>query len=305
MHSDGVTRVWDAGRPVDVLATLAPLRRGTGDPAHRVDASGRFWWACATPAGDGTMAIQGRGTAVTATAWGPGAGWLLDRLPALLGENDDWSALDLDDHPVLREVLRRRPGMRFPATGLVLDALVPTVLEQRVTGNEARRAWRQLLRRYGRVAPGPTAELRIPPEARTLLDVPTWAWHRLGVDLQRQRAIRAAATVAPRLEESATMSFDAALARLRVVPGIGVWSAAETVQRSMGHPDAVSFGDYHIKNHVVHYFTARARGTDEEMAELLAPWAGQRQRIVRLIELCGVSAPKFGPRFSPNDIRAI
>jgi hypothetical protein len=41
------------------------------------------------------------------------------------------------------------------------------------------------------------------------------------------------------------------------------------------------------------------------MLELLAPWAGQRQRVVRLIELAGRAAPRFGPRFAPNDIRAI
>jgi 3-methyladenine DNA glycosylase/8-oxoguanine DNA glycosylase len=148
-------------------------------------------------------------------------------------------------------------------------------------------------------------ELRVPPSPAVLLDVTTWDWHRLGVDLQRQRAVRAAATVAHRLEECMTMAPTEARNRLRLLPGIGEWTAAETAQRAWGDPDAVSVGDYHIKDLVVHYLTGRPRGSDAEMLTLLAPWAGDRQRIVRLIEISGVGKPRFGPRFAPNDIRAI
>jgi 3-methyladenine DNA glycosylase/8-oxoguanine DNA glycosylase len=226
-------------------------------------------------------------------------------VPALLGAHDDWSGLDLSEQPRLREVLRRRPGVRLPATGLVLDSLVPAILEQRVTGTEAYRGWRLLLRRFGTPAPGPQPQLRVPPPARVLLDVPTWDWHLFGVDGNRQRAVRAAASVASRLEESASMEPAAARARLRLLPGIGEWTAAETMQRVTGDPDAVSVGDFHLADFVVHFFTGRARGTDEAMLELLEPWAGQRQRIVRLIGLAGAGKPKFGPRFAPTDIRRI
>lgn len=297
-------RVWDAHRPVELGATLGTLRRGTGDPAHLLDAAGVFWWACATPDGEGTLAVRAVGCVVTGRAWGPGAGWLLERMPVLLGEGDDWSGLDLATQPRLRDVLHRRPGLRLASTGLVLDALVPAVLEQRVTGPDARRAWRLLLRRFGAPAPGP-GDLRVPPGPRVLLEMTTWDWHRLGVDSQRQRAIRAAATVASRLEECVGLDATAALARLRVVPGIGEWTAAETAQRALGHADAVSVGDYHLKDLVVHFLTGRSRGDDAEMVRLLAPWSGQRQRVVRLIELSGIAKPRFGPRFSPADIRAI
>jgi 3-methyladenine DNA glycosylase/8-oxoguanine DNA glycosylase len=298
-------RVWDAGRPVDVRSTLSVLRRGSHDPAHAVDAAGRFWWACATPAGAGTLAVRAAGPLVTGQAWGLGAAWLLDRLPVLLGADDDWSGLDVSAVPVLQEVWRARPGMRLANTGLVLDALVPAILEQKVTGQEARRSWRQLLRRFGTPAPGPAEGMFVPPSARALLDIPTWDWHRLGVDLKRQRAIRAAASVARRLEECVSMPLTDALARLQVVPGVGSWTAAETAQRALGHPDAVSVGDYHLPNMVVHLLTGRARGTDDEMLELLSPWAGQRQRVMRLVEATGIAAPRYGPRFAYNDIRAI
>jgi hypothetical protein len=298
-------RIWDARRPVDVAATLSPLRRGAGDPAHLLDGAGVFWWACATPDGAGTLALRAVSGVVSARSWGPGAAWLLDRVPALLGDGDDWSSLDLTAQPRLCDVLRGTPGLRLPATGLVMDVLVPAVLEQRVTGRDARRAWRLLLRRFGTPAPGPGGDLRVPPPPRVLLDIPSWDWHRLGVDGRRQRAIRAAATVAARLEECVALDGPRALARLRVVPGVGEWTAAETAQRALGHPDAVSVGDYHIKDLVVHFLTGRPRGDDSEMLRLLEPWAGQRQRVVRLIELSGLGKPRFGPRLAPVDIRAI
>jgi 3-methyladenine DNA glycosylase/8-oxoguanine DNA glycosylase len=303
-------RIWDARRPVDVRATLGPLVRGTGDPAHRFDAAGRFWWACATPDGPGTLAVRAAGSLVTAQAWGAGADWLLDRLPTLLGDADDWSGLDVSSVRLLHDTWRSLPGLRLVNTGLVLDALVPAILEQKVTGDEARRSWRLLLRRHGTPAPGPAGGLpvdglRVPPSPQALLDVPTWDWHRFGVDLKRQRAIRAAASVARRLEECVTMPLADALTRLQVVPGIGLWTAAETTQRALGHPDAVSVGDYHLKNSVAHLLTGRPRGSDEEMLELLAPWAGHRQRVMRLIEATGIGAPRYGPRFAYTDIRAL
>jgi 3-methyladenine DNA glycosylase/8-oxoguanine DNA glycosylase len=187
--------------------------------------------------------------------------------------------------------------------GFVTIRVVP--YDPFVTGPEARTAWRGLLRRFGSPAPGPRADLRVPPEPARLLEITTWQWHQLGVDSQRQRAIRAAATVARRLEECVHMPREDALARLRHVPGVGQWTAAETAQRAFGDPDAVSVGDYHIHDVVVHFLTGRARGSDAEMLALLQPWAGQRQRVVRLIECSGVGAPRFGPRLATVDIRAI
>jgi 3-methyladenine DNA glycosylase/8-oxoguanine DNA glycosylase len=262
-------------------------------------------WATGTPVGPGTLLLEPVAGEVLATAWGPGASWLLERVPRLLGEDDDWTALDLSAYPALNEVLRGLPGLRLASTGRVLEALVPAVLEQRVTGTEAHRSWRNLLYRFGTPAPGPIDGLRIPPAAETLLQIPTWDWHRMGVEAARQRPIRAAATVAARMEECVSLAPDAALARLRVLPGVGEWTAAETVQRALGHPDAVSVGDYHLHDLVVFALTGRPRGDDAEMLTLLAPYAGQRQRVVRLIELSGARKPKFGPRYSPLDFRAM
>jgi 3-methyladenine DNA glycosylase/8-oxoguanine DNA glycosylase len=302
----GRERRWTPDGPLDVLATLAPLRRGYGDPAHRVDAAGVFWRAAMSPDGPVTLALRLRSGVVHATAWGPGADWALEGVPDLLGRRDDPTGF-VPRHPVLRDAARRHPGLRIPRTGLVFDQLVPAVLEQKVTGKEARRSWRELLLRYGAPAPGRgvgPATLRVPPDARTLLALPDWDWHRAGVDRTRRRTIRAVATVADRLEDALDLDAVAAQDRLRRVPGVGAWTAAEVAQRSWGDADAVSVGDYNIPN-LVGWALTGARTDDAGMLALLAPYQPHRHRVVRLIEVSGVAPPRRGPRLAVRDYRAM
>jgi 3-methyladenine DNA glycosylase/8-oxoguanine DNA glycosylase len=255
------------------------------------------------------VSLELAGDEVSAQAWGPGATWLLESAPGLVGESDDWTGLDVSGHALLRDTRRTFPGVRIGRTGLVLDSLVPACLEQRVTGPEAFRAWRELVRGHGEPAPGPELGLWVPPGAPELLDVPSWDWHRYGVDPHRYKAIRAVATVAGRLEDCVQMvaggDFDAASTRLRAVPGVGGWTAAETALRALGDPDAVSVGDYHLKHLVGYALAGVQRSDDDTMLELLEPWRGQRARVIRLIELSGVKPPRRGPRFNYTDIRAI
>ena len=44
------------------------------------------------------------------------------------------------------------------------------------------------------------------------------------------------------------MTPGAALQRLRGIPGLGVWTAAETARSAFGNPDVLSIGDYHLPN---------------------------------------------------------
>ncbi len=298
-------RRWSPGRQVDLARTLLVLRHGAGDPVAGLLA-GTFWWATRTPDGPGSVAIRLIAGEVEAQAWGPGSQRLLAAVPDLVGESDDWSGLDVSGHPVLKELAHRMPGVRLSRTGRVLDSLVPACLEQRVTGQEAFRAWRELTRAYGERAPGPTGRaLWLPATPDRLLAVPGWDWHRFGVDGQRHRTIRAVATVANRLEECVQLDGSTARRRLRGIPGVGEWTAAETTLRALGDPDAVSVGDFHLANRVGWALTGAPRSDDATMLELLEPWRGQRARVVRLIELSGLAPPKYGPKFSPIDIRKL
>ncbi|GAA0896113.1 3-methyladenine DNA glycosylase [Streptomyces asiaticus] len=282
------------------------LQRGPGDPAFQVDADGAFWRASRTPAGPGTLRIARQGAEIEGRAWGPGAEWLLDGLPALLGADDDPSAF-VPRHRLVHETHRRHPGLRLIRTGLVLESLIPSILEQKVTGVEAYRAWRLLLRRHGEPAPGPAEgmRMRVMPDPRGWALIPSWEWHRAGVDAKRSSTILRAVRVARRLEEAASMDLAAASARLRVIPGIGPWTAAETLQRSNGTPDAVTVGDLHLPG-IVGYALAGVRGADDEaMLELLAPYAGQRYRAARLILLSGRMPARRAPRLAVRDFRGM
>ncbi len=291
------TREWRPSWPVDVRLTLAPHRRGAGDPAYALTPDGAVWRASTTPDGPGTLRVLRRGDAIEGEAWGPGASWLLDGLPELLGDADD-PATFTPAHDVLRDAAVRFRHLRVGRSRNVFEALVPAVLEQKVVGKEAFRAWRYLVRRFGEVAPGPQP-LHVPPPPRVWVGIPSWEWHRSGIEAVRARAIIGAARVASRLEVGDTGEADR---RLRSLTGIGVWTSAEIRQRALGDPDAVSVGDYHIPGIVGWALTGR-KVDDAGMLRLLEPYAGHRYRVTRMLELSGGGPPRRGPRRPVRDYR--
>ena len=297
-------RTWRPDFALDMAAVLRPLRRGHADPAFRITPTGVTWLAANTPAGVGTLALGRRGGEVHAMAWGDGAQVLLDGVPALLGAEDDDSDFEAH-HELIAELRKRMPALRLGSTGRVWDLLVPSVLEQKVTGFEARRSWRELCRRYGTPAPGPAPEgMFAPPTPKAIEAIPDWAWHKAGVDLARRKAIVAAARVAHGLEKAAELRGRAGRDLLRKVPGIGFWTAAEVAQRAWGDADAVSVGDFHIPG-LVGYALLGRKVDDEGMLEVLRPYAPHRHRVVRYIEAGGPGKPRYGPRFAPKDYREI
>nr|WP_203644337.1 DNA-3-methyladenine glycosylase 2 family protein [Streptomyces sp. SID14478] len=284
--------------------TLGPLRRGPADPTFRATPDGALWRTSRTPEGPGTLRVTERAGVVQARAWGPGADWFLSQLPDLLGELDDPTAF-APRHRLVAETARRRAGLRLSRTGLVLESLIPSILEQKITTDEAYRAWRLLLHKYGEPAPGPAGQdlrMRIPPDPYTWTRIPSWEWHKAGVDNKRASTIIRAARVARRLEEAAHMEPPQARARLELVTGIGPWTSAETVQRTNGAPDEVTTGDLHLPRTVGYALAGNRDATDEDMLELLAPYAGQRHRAARLILLSGVAPPRRQPKMRRVDI---
>jgi 3-methyladenine DNA glycosylase/8-oxoguanine DNA glycosylase len=289
---------------LDVRRTLSTLWRGRRDPTFCNDVRG-LWLTARTAEGPATALISSTGPGVVrCESWGGGAHVLLAGIPALLGADDDPTGFT-PAHPVLRDLARRYAGLRIGRTGRVFEALVPAVLEQKVTGLEAHRAWRYLVGRHGEPAPGPgPAQLRVCPPPQTWARIPSWEWHRAGVDGRRSRTIMAAAGVAEALE--ATLGLGSAQARsaLRTVPGIGMWTAAEIAQRAHGDADAVSVGDYHLAHHVGFALTGR-RVDDTRMLELLEPYRGHRYRVTRLIEVGTPRPPAFGPKLSARSYARI
>ncbi|GGJ24731.1 3-methyladenine DNA glycosylase [Streptomyces brasiliensis] len=301
----GRTRTWAPDGPLDLGLVLGPLRRGPADPTFRALPDGSVWRSTRTPAGPGTLRVSSYGGEVRGEAWGPGAEWLLEQLPEMLGAGDDPDAF-APRHRVVALARHRRPGLRLTRTGLVLESLIPSILEQKVTTDEAYRAWRLLVRKYGEPAPGPASvvggRMWVMPAPRTWALIPSWEWHRAGVDNKRASTILRAVRVAARLEQAVGMAPEAAQARLEVVPGIGPWTSAETVQRSHGAADAVTVGDLHLPG-IVGWALAGDRDADDSvMLSLLEPYAGQRHRAARLILLSGKVPARRAPRMPRGDI---
>lgn len=290
--------------PLDLIRTVGMLMRGPKDPTMVLHGT-TLWRAVRTPSGVATLALRAIGGEVQATAWGPGAAWALDQLPALCGARDDDEGFDVSEHPMLSEVARRRAGMRLTRTDLVFDALASSVIEQKVTSFQAFGAWRVLVTRFGERAPGPTPRAMFaPPSVDGWRRIPSWAWHRAGVEPPQSRAIVAAAERGQRIADAvhAAASGEERDRVLTSLPGIGPWTSAETRVRALGDPDAVSVGDYHLA-HQVGYALIGERVDDDGMLELLAPWSGHRQRVIRLILASGIREPRRGARLAPEDHR--
>ena len=300
--SAGLSRVWRPGRPTSVGLILSIFRRGGGDPTFQADRGDGWWMGLVTPAGSATLRLVQRSELgeVQATAWGVGAGWVLDQVPRLLGAGDDDSDF-VTHHPQVARAHRRYAAWHVPCSGLVMHALVPAVIEQKVTGQEAFGGYRTLVHRFGSRAPGPGGDRRlwVAPTAAAWAAIPSWEWLRASVDGARSGAAVRAAKVAGRLEECVTLSRDQASARLRAVPGIGVWTAAEVAQRALGDPDSPSFGDYHVAKNITWALTGEVLD-DDALAELLEPYRGHRYRVQRLLELDGAMRPRRGPRMAPR-----
>lgn len=275
--------------PLDLRRTLA----GVGKPFGRMGPDG-WWRPMRTPDGPATLHVARRGDRVAGTAWGPGAGWALGRLGDLVGLSDDREGFSTG-HPLVGELSRRSPGWRIGRTGLVVEALIWAVVSQKVTGTEAGRGLRGLQRRFSDPAPGPDPALRLPPDPERIAGSPYWRLHEIGIERRRADTLRRVAADAPRLDRLAAAGPVEAQALLRRIPGVGAWTAAETVAISHGDPDAVSVGDFHLKNTVAWHLAGEPRATDERMLEVLEPFRPHRGRVVRFLESLG-PAPRYGPR---------
>jgi 3-methyladenine DNA glycosylase/8-oxoguanine DNA glycosylase len=291
--------VVETSSPIDLGLSLAPLAHGRGDPTIRIDHTGA-WRATRTPEGPATARIVARGTVISVSAWGPGAGWITTHAADLVGANDRPEAL-VPRHAVIAELVHRLPGLRLPASLRPFDALLPAICEQKITGVEARMVFRAIVRAHGEAAPGP-GQLRLAPDPSVLADVPYYAFHRLGMERRRAELIRHSATLAPRLEGMLPSLVGILLGRVR---GIGPWTVAEVTRVAYGDPDAVSVGDYHIPSVVAWALAREPKADDARMLELLEPYRGQRGRIQRLLEVSGAYPPKRGPRMTSRNIAGI
>jgi 3-methyladenine DNA glycosylase/8-oxoguanine DNA glycosylase len=280
--------------PVSIRSILGPLRYGSGDPTTRLTSTD-FIRATYTPDGPGTLHITWAGGTVSAQAWGTGADLLLGSVPGLIGQLDQPHVFE-HAHPAIMRAQHLHPGLRLGASGDLYHELLPTIIGQRITAGEALGQWQRLCLALGDPAPGPFVGLRLPPAPARLADTPLWWFHPLGIERTRAVPLIETARHADKCWAWAGAGSAAAAQKMALLRGVGEWTIGCVLGTALGEPDAVAVGDFHLKNMVAYALAGEPRATDERMLELLQPYRGQRGRVVRLLQLHGPSAPKFGPR---------
>jgi 3-methyladenine DNA glycosylase/8-oxoguanine DNA glycosylase len=279
--------------PLDLIRTCARFVQGRGDPCNRV-VGDEVWRATRTPDGPATLRLRVVSGQLEAQAWGPGSGWALRTAPATAGLLDPAESFDPPAGPV-RRLNRMAVGLRIPATGRLLEILVPTVIAQKVTGQEAFSAWRRLVRLLSGPAPG-HASLMLPPAPEDLAGLPGYRYHPLGMERRRAETVRRVASRADWLEGALGLPLAEMYRRVTSIPGVGWWTAAESLSVAAGDADAVQVGDFHLPNQLAWNLAGEPRGDDARMIDLLEPFRGHRQRVIRLVETVGSRPPAFGPR---------
>ncbi|OZG30193.1 3-methyladenine DNA glycosylase [Williamsia sp. 1138] len=287
-----VSRLWTPPWPLDIRATMGLHRRGSGDPAMKYAPNGSIWRAIHTPDGPGTLAVSRSGDAVLGRAWGPGRQWLLDQLPLMLGSEDNPEDFVAHDE-VVGKLAHLGQGLRIGRTDRVWEALAAAVLEQKVTGREAWRAWRYIVNKYGEPAPG-SPSMKVPPPREVWREIPQWEWHASGAEPPRRRTI----------VHAAGYDVERKVDRLELLRGIGPWTVAEVRCRAVGDADAVPVGDFHIPSMVGRALIGQ-RIDDDQMLELLEPYAGHRFRVIRLIMLYMKMPARRAPKMPTRDYRNI
>lgn len=285
--------------PIHLRGTLAPAGKGR-DPAKPL-ADGALWRAWRTPGGPATLRIERTDQGVRGEAWGPGADHALDALPALVGADDEPAAF-APDHPLLREVQRRNPGIRFGRTDQPVESLIRAIPAQRVTGADAAATARDLSRRFGEPAPGP-AGLRLPPDPERIAVLSYAELHEAGLERSRATTMLEVCRRANRINALGTRPPEEAMEALQSIRGIGPWTANRVAEVAWGFTDAVEVGDYWLPSLVTFAFTGEPRGDDERMLELLEPYRPHRARVIRLLMLADLQLPRFGPRTATRNFR--
>jgi 3-methyladenine DNA glycosylase/8-oxoguanine DNA glycosylase len=264
--------------------------------------SGVHWWTTETPAGLAVVAFRAADGVVRADGWGPGHGWAFDRLPTLLGADDDPAGF-APTHPVVRELQHRFGAVRIGATGRWYEALAASAIGQRVVKADATASRDRLCARHG--APAPAGPAHGFPRPEAMLSIADHDFHRVGIERSRSRVLRVAAKHADRLERLHDRPGAEAVEWLRRLPGVGPWTSALASTIAGGDADAVPVGDLHLPRMVTFALTGHEHGTDDSMLEALEPFAGHRQRVVRLVKMGRAGPPRHRPAPFRSDISRI
>lgn len=284
--------VWEVTGPLD-------LRRSLRFSLPKAVATARLSrsecsYTLATAEGAATVRVSFGEGLLRARALGPGAEMALATVRRTVGLDDDPTLFPATEGPI-RDLHRRYRGVRLGSTGRIFDTVLPAIIGQRVTTEEATDSYRRLCAALGTAAPGDEA-LFVSPTPHSLADLDYSDFHAFGIERSRAGIIIEAARRAGRLEAANGMERADAVRRLGAIRGIGPWTIGQVMGAGWGDRDAVPWGDHHLPNSVAWLLAGEPRGDDERMEALLEDFRPNRRRALILVKLSGVTAPRYGPR---------
>ena len=289
-----------------LIHTLRAFGFGAGDPTvrltpHPVSCLPTFTSTMATKSGTAWISVSATGGV---SVDGSGKSHVHAWNPDPTGANDTFVSLN-PAHQIVDRLQHNFGHVRIGASRDVYRAALVATLGQRITAAEAVNQWRRLCFALGESIDTPAGVLQTPPAPESLAQMAPYQLHRFGIEAARATTLIAIGKVFTRAGAHLD-SPDLAFRRLAVeVPRFGPWTRALVAAEAFGDPDAVPVGDFHVKNVVAHALAGTPRGTDDAMFATLAPYAGQRGRVIMWLALAGIAAPKFGPRRTNPDIRAL
>jgi len=181
-------------------------------------------------------------------------------------------AAGLEPDPLLRPLVRRRPGVRIPGTWDAFECAVRAVLGQQVSVVAARTLAGRLVERIGEPAVTPVAGLdRLFPTPRALAAANLDGLGLTGARVTALKALAAAVT-------EGRVAFDRPageiIAGLVELPGFGEWTAQYIALRALGEPDAFLSADLVVRRMAAGGGAALSVKELERRAEAWRPWRG-------------------------------
>ena len=196
-----------------------------------------------------------------------------------------------DPPRAVRRLNRRAPGLRIPATGRLLEILVPTVIAQKVTSKRHFRHGAVLSGCCTARRPGPLVCCYLQPR-RTWRPFPhtaitRWVWNGAG----RKKPCAPTWPSGPGGSKSrcrCRWPRCTAGSHRSWVWGGGPPRSRCRWQRVTPTPPGRRL---HLPNQVAWNLAGEPRGDDARMIDLLDPHRGHRQRVIRLVETVGARPP--------------
>ena len=181
-------------------------------------------------------------------------------------------AAGLESDPLLRPLVRRRPGIRIPGTWDAFECAVRAVLGQQVTVAAARTLAGRLVERTGEAVTTAVAGLeRLFPTPQALAAA---SLDGLGLTGARINALKSLAAAVIDGRVAFDRPADEVVASLVELPGIGEWTAQYIALRALGEPDAFLVADLVVRRMAAGGAAALTAKELERRAESWRPWRG-------------------------------